>query len=111
MLIGEGDARLRRIVRLNLEQEGLEPVEASSTSECHARLQQGDVALIIISSQLPGFDAQQLALWLRLQSPDEALPVVILSFEPEDRFLTQPLRLASFRRKPFCPRGVGGRGH
>ena len=91
VLVAEEDARLRRIVRLNLQQEGLEVVEASSIRECQARLHEG------------GFDAQSLSAWLRSESPGRAMPVVILSFDAEDRLLTLPLRLAVFRQKPFDP--------
>lgn len=103
VLVAEEDARLRRIVRLNLQQEGLEAVEASSIRECQARLHEGGVGAMIISSHLPGFDAQSLSAWLRSESPGRAMPVVILSFDAEDRLLTLPLRLAAFRQKPFDP--------
>jgi DNA-binding response OmpR family regulator len=103
VMVAEEDARLRRIVRWNLQRDGFDSEEASTLAECEERLRQGDVSLVIISSQLPGFDAQQFSCWLRTQFPERAVPVVILSFEPEDRLLTLPLRLAAFRRKPFDP--------
>lgn len=103
VLVAEEDARLRRIVRLNLEREGFESLEADSLSGCQSALLKGNVALVIISSQLPGFDAQGFSAWLRSQFPLNPIPVVILSFEPEDRLLTLPLRVATFRRKPFDP--------
>ncbi len=103
VLVAEEDPRFRRIVRLNLEREGLQAVEAASVAECQIRLREGGVGVVIISSKLPGFDAQQFSRWLRFEFPHKAVPVVILSFEPEDRLLTRPLRLADFRRKPFDP--------
>lgn len=103
VLVAEEDARLRRIVRLNLEREGFETMDATSLAECESVLEQGQVRLVIISSQLPGFDAQQFSQWLRSRFPFTPIPVVILSFEPEDRLLTLPLRIAAFRRKPFDP--------
>ncbi len=103
VLVAEEDARLRRIVRLNLEREGFDTLEAASLSECESALRTTSVGLVIISSQLPGFDAQRFSTWLRAQFPLSPLPVVILSFEAEDRLLTLPLRLAAFRRKPFDP--------
>ncbi len=103
VLVAEEDARLRRIVRLNLEHEGFQTLEAGSLTECETALEQGQFGLIIISSELPEFDAQQLSGWLRTRFPLAPIPVVILSFEPEDRLLALPLRLATFRRKPFDP--------
>lgn len=103
VMVAEEDARLRRIVRLNLEREGLKSLEAASLSECQSALLKENVALVIISSQLPGFDAQGFSVWLRSHFPLNPIPVVILSFEPEDRLLTLPLRVATFRRKPFDP--------
>lgn len=108
VLVAEEDARLRRIVRLNLESEGLPTAEASSLEECEARLLGGDIGLVIISPQLPGFEMQQFSRWLRFQFPSRPLPVVIVSFEPEDRVLTMPLRRADFRRKPFDPGELAG---
>lgn len=106
--IAEEDPRLRRILRLNLEREGFRAVEVSSAAACQAVLQQGDVGLVIISAQLPGFDALQFSEWLRSEFPLRAIPVVILSFEPEDRLLTLPLRSAAFKRKPFDPSELVG---
>ena len=103
VLVAEEDARLRRILRLNLEREGFDTVEASTASECQARLKEQRVGLVIISSQLTGFEAEQFSCWLRTEFPDRVVPVVILSFEAEDRLLTLPLRPAGFRRKPFDP--------
>ncbi|GEM_PF-5201526 len=101
--IAEEDPRLRRIVRVNLEREGFKAIEASSVEACQDLLQQGDVGLVIISAQLPGFDAHSFSEWLRSEFPSKAVPVVLISFEPEDRVLAAPLRLAAFKRKPFDP--------
>ena len=103
VLVAEEDPRFRRIVRLGLEREGLEAIEAASVAECQARLREGRVGVMIISSRLPDFDAQRLSAWLRCQFPTRAVPIIILSFDPEDRLLTQPLQLADFRRKPLDP--------
>lgn len=94
---------MRRIIRLNLEREGIKAIEASSMADCQAFLHHGDVRLVIISAQLPGFDATLFSQWLRSEFPINPVPVVILSFEPEDRLMTHPLRLAIFKRKPFDP--------
>ncbi|MGE5618618.1 MAG: response regulator transcription factor [Sphingomonadaceae bacterium] len=103
VLVAEEDARLRRIVRLNLEREGFESLEATSLSECQAALQKHEIALVIVSSQLPGFDAGEFSAWLRSHFPSNPIPVVILSFEPEDRLLALRLRIATFWLKPFDP--------
>ncbi len=103
VLVAEEDPRLRRIVRLNLEREGFGTEEAGSLAECETVLLLGRTDLVIISSQLPGFDAQQFSQRLRSQFPTAPVPVVVISFEPEDRLLTIPLRLATFQRKPFDP--------
>jgi DNA-binding response OmpR family regulator len=108
VLVAEEDARLRRIVRLNLEREGFATLEAASLSECESALRQCPVGLVIISSQLPGFDGRRFSEWLRAQSPLNPIPVVVLSFEPEDRVLTFPLRVAAFRQKPFDPDDLVG---
>lgn len=103
VLVAEEDARLRRIVCLNMAREGFRTVAVPSIAECQNRLREGGVGVVIISSHLPGFDVRQFSAWLRAESPHRAVPVIIVSFEPEDRLLTLPLRLASFRRKPFDP--------
>lgn len=108
VLVAEEDARLRRIVCLNLERAGFAAVEAASLQECESALTGNDIGLVIISPQLPGFDGQQFSEWMREHFPQEPIPVVILSFEPEDRVLTSPLRAAAFRRKPFDPSDLVG---
>jgi DNA-binding response OmpR family regulator len=103
VLIAEEDSRLRRIVRLNLERGGFSTTEAASLQECESALQKYPVGLVIVSSQLPDFDGPHFTQWLRSHFPHEPVPVVLVSFEPEDRLYTLPLRLATFRRKPFDP--------
>lgn len=103
VVIAEEDPRLRRIIRLNLEREGIKAIEAASIADCQTYLHHGDVRLVIISAQFPGFDAAQFSEWLRSEFPNKAVPVIMLSFEPEDRLLTYPLRKAIFKRKPFDP--------
>ncbi|MGI5834986.1 MAG: response regulator [Chloroflexota bacterium] len=106
--IAEEDPRLRRIIRLNLEREGIKAIEATSMADCQAYLHKGDAKLAIISAQLPGFDAAQFSRWLRSEFPNKPVPVVVLSFEPEDRLLTHPLRKAVFKQKPFDPADLVG---
>ena len=103
VLIAEENARLRRIVCLNLEREGLRTLEASSLLECQARLVESEVGLIMVSSELPGFEIASFSRRLRERFPDRPIPVFILSFEPEDRLLTIPLRAGFFQQKPFDP--------
>lgn len=103
VVIAEEDARLRRIIRLNLERNGFQALEAASLKECQAHLRERLADLAIVSSHLPDFDALQFSQWLRSNFPLAPIPVLILSFEPEDRLLTLPLRVAAFRRKPFDP--------
>jgi two-component system, OmpR family, response regulator ResD len=108
VLVAEENERLRRIVRVNLERESLEALEVSSMAECQQRLMQGGVGLVLISPQLPGFEIQAFSDWLRETFPTAPIPVVILSFEPEDRLLTIPLRWAAFQHKPFDPGQLAG---
>jgi DNA-binding response OmpR family regulator len=103
VLVAEEYGRLRRIVRVNLERERFEALEASSMADCQERLMQGGVGLILISPQLPGFEIGAFSDWLRETFPADPIPVIILSFEPEDRLLTIPLRSAAFQQKPFDP--------
>ncbi|HEX2987479.1 MAG TPA: response regulator [Chloroflexota bacterium] len=103
VLIAEEDDRLRRIVRLNLEQGGFSTTEAASLQECELAIQRDHVALVIVSSQLPDFDGPHFTQWLRSHFPLDPVPVVLVSFEPEDRLYTVPLKQAAFERKPFDP--------
>jgi two-component system, OmpR family, response regulator ResD len=103
VLVAEENERLRRIVRVNLERERLDALEASSMAECQQKLMKDRIGLILISPQLPGFEIQAFSDWLRESFPADPIPVVILSFEPEDRLLTLPLRWAVFQQKPFDP--------
>ncbi len=103
VVVAEEDPRLRRIIRLYLEREGFNAVEACSLADCQALLRGSNVGLVIVSVQLPGFDVLQFSEWLRSEFPHKPVPVVLLSFEPEDRLLTRGLRLGAFRQKPFDP--------
>lgn len=103
VLVAEENARLRRIVCLNLNRAGLKTAEVASLAACQVSLLGGDFGLVIISADLPGFEIERFSQWLRDAFPDSPVPVVILSFEPEHRLLTLPLRVAAFQQKPFDP--------
>jgi DNA-binding response OmpR family regulator len=108
VLVAEENERLRRIVRVNLEHENLVALEAASMAECQARISHGKVGLVLISPQLPDFDIAAFSTWLRETFPTDPIPVVILSFEPEDRIMTVSLRTAAFQQKPFDPTQLAG---
>ena len=88
------------------EREGIKAIMLSM-ADCQAYLHKGDAKLAIISAQLPGFDAAQFSRWLRSEFPNKPVPVV-LSFEPEDRLLTHPLRKGFSQSLRPCGSGRAG---
>src|SRR5215212_5275886 len=77
ILVIDDEAEIRRSVRMILEYEGYEVVEASSGPEGIALVERQPPDLVFLDVKMPGMDG--LETLQRIKSANEALPVVIIS--------------------------------
>jgi two-component system nitrogen regulation response regulator NtrX len=77
ILVVDDEAEIRRSVRMILEYEGYEVLEASSGPDGVAIVERESPDLVFLDIKMPGMDG--LDALQRLKSSNEALPVVIIS--------------------------------
>ena len=103
ILIADDEAEIRDLLRLYLEKEGYEILEAADGEEALRALQEyGDVAMLLLDIMMPKKDGFHVLKELRKKSN---LPVIILSAKTadNDKILGLDLGADDYIVKPFNP--------
>jgi len=103
ILIADDEAEIRDLLRLYLEKEGYEILEAADGEEALQVLQKnGDVAMLLLDIMMPKKDGFHVLKELRKKSN---LPVIILSAKTadNDKILGLDLGADDYIAKPFNP--------
>ena len=107
LLIVEDHPGDRKLLRIQLEAEGHNVVEAVNGQEALAALEQGGIDGVISDIFMPGMDGFQLCHEIRRRPTDQAtVPLVLYSgtfFSTADRQLADELGANGFVRKPASP--------
>ena len=98
----EGDWRIRKLIRANLEPLGLVMQEAVSGEHGLELIREDTPDLILLDLDLPDVDAMHLETVLP-DDPCRSIPVIAMSAEPPSRQFYRCKRTAShFLQKPFA---------
>lgn len=103
ILVADDEAEIRELLRLYLEKEGYEVLEASDGEQALLLLQEcGDIAMLILDIMMPKKDGFHVLKELREKSN---LPVIILSAKTadNDKILGLDLGADDYIAKPFNP--------
>ena len=103
ILVADDEAEIRELLRLYLEKEGYEVLEASDGEQALLLLQEcGDIAMLILDIMMPKKDGFHVLKELRERSN---LPVIILSAKTadNDKILGLDLGADDYIAKPFNP--------
>lgn len=103
VLVAEPEYRVRRMIRVNLEQAGLAVMEATSYEEVARYLSAGRVGLLVLSVDLPGVRDGGTTWAPGLLSALMNMPVAVTSANAEDRQAVALWKDAVFLLKPFDP--------
>src|SRR5579862_6094939 len=77
ILIVEDEAKMRRLLELNLEEDGFATLSAGDAETGLKMLSENAVDLILTDLKLPGMDGLQFLQAVKRQNP--ALPVVVMT--------------------------------
>ncbi len=77
-LVVDGDWKIRKLIRTNLEVYGLEVVEAGDGKACFASVKKGAYELILLSGQLPDANGWNVAHELRRQAVGPEVPIIMV---------------------------------
>src|SRR5262249_22687498 len=102
VLVVDDDARVRELVRVNLEAAGYSVREAERAEEALSVVEQEEPHLVLLDVVMPGTDGWQLLQ--RMQERHGSIPVIMFSGKLEDDAAEAARRGADdFIGKPFDP--------
>ncbi|MCH5249139.1 MAG: response regulator transcription factor [Lachnospiraceae bacterium] len=102
VLIADDEPEIRDILRLYLEKDGYDIIEAADGIEAMTAIKDETIDLIILDIMMPGIDGYRV---LRNIRENNNIPVIILSAQSEDsdKILGLDLGADDYITKPFKP--------
>ncbi len=96
---------IRRLIRLNLEIEGYEVVEAVDGQDCLDLVGEAQPDLVVIDVVMPRMDGFAAAAALRADPRTASLPIVVVTTQsqPADRRRAEQIGVDAYVTKPFEP--------
>ena len=111
VLVAEDETHIRELVRMHLELEGWEVIEAASGDAALDRLRAEPVDLAVLDIMLPGLDGITVLRAMRREGPNAATPVLMLTArrEESDKVLGLDSGADDYLTKPFGVRELVAR--
>ena len=108
ILIVDDEARMRRFIRMNMELEGYQVIEAENGIKALDQIRQHTPDLVIMDVMMPEMDGFETLELLREIS---TVPVILLTVksEEEDKIHGLGLGADDYITKPFSPRELSSR--
>ena len=108
ILVVDDETRIARMIRMNLEHDGYEVIEANSGQQALDMVRSRMPNLVILDVMMPGLDGYETLQILREISQ---VPVIMLTAkgEEEDRIRGLELGADDYVTKPFSPRELMSR--
>jgi two-component system KDP operon response regulator KdpE len=108
ILVVDDETRITRMIRMNLEHDGYEVIEANSGQQALDMVRSRMPNLVILDVMMPGLDGYETLQILREISQ---VPVIMLTAkgEEEDRIRGLELGADDYVTKPFSPRELMSR--
>lgn len=103
ILIVDDELRMRRFIRMNLELEGYQVIEAENGIQALDQIRQFNPDLVIMDVMMPEMDGFETLELLREIS---TVPVILLTVRADEEDITHGLALGAddYITKPFSPR-------
>ena len=103
ILVVDDEPDLIAVLRMGLQMEGFEVLEAADGAAGLERAQADKPDLIVLDLMLPKMDGYQVCRSLKFDSRYKSLPIFILSARPgeQDRRLALEMGADDFIRKPY----------
>lgn len=103
LLIVDDEARMRRFIRMNMELEGYQVIEAENGLKALDQIRQHTPELVIMDVMMPEMDGFET---LKLLREISTVPVILLTVKSDEEDKIQGLGLGAddYITKPFSPR-------
>ncbi|MCB9431811.1 MAG: response regulator transcription factor [Ardenticatenaceae bacterium] len=108
ILIVDDESRMRRFIRMNMELEGYQVIEADNGIKALDQIRQHNPDLLIMDVMMPEMDGFET---LRLVREISTVPVILLTVKSDEEDKTRGLDLGAddYVTKPFSPRELSSR--
>lgn len=108
VLIVDDELRMRRFIRMNLELEGYQVIEAENGIQALDRIRQFTPNLVVMDVMMPEMDGFET---LKLLREISTVPVILLTVRDDEEDITHGLGLGAddYITKPFSPRVLTSR--
>lgn len=108
ILVVDDEARMRRFIRMNLELEGYQVVEAENGVQALDQIRKYTPDLVIMDVMMPEMDGFETLAMLREIS---TVPVILLTVRSDEEDINRGLNLGAddYITKPFSPRELNSR--
>ncbi|MCL4804581.1 MAG: response regulator transcription factor [Anaerolineae bacterium] len=108
ILIVDDELRMRRFIRMNLELEGYQVIEAENGIQALDQIRQFNPDLAIMDVMMPEMDGFET---LKLLREISTMPVILLTVRDDEEDVTRGLGLGAddYITKPFSPRVLTSR--
>lgn len=108
VLIVDDEARMRRFIRMNMELEGYQVIEAENGLDALEQIRKFSPDLIIMDVMMPEMDGFEA---LKLLREISTVPVILLTIksDEEDKIHGLSLGADDYITKPFSPRELNSR--
>jgi DNA-binding response OmpR family regulator len=103
ILVVDDEPDLIAVLRMGLQMEGFEVLEAADGAEGLRRAREEKPDLLVLDLMLPKMDGYQVCRSLKFDSRYKSLPILILSARPgdQDKRLAIEMGADDFIRKPY----------
>jgi DNA-binding response OmpR family regulator len=104
VLVVEDDAKIRNLVKIYLEKEGYEVIEAKDGYEAKEKIEMLDPCILILDLMLPGISGEEICTWVR-EDLKSLMPIIMLTAKvtEKDRIKGFKLGADDYVVKPFSP--------
>lgn len=100
----DDDDRMRRLLKVNLETDGIEVREGSTGEECLRLVRDEPADLVLLDLNLPDGSGWDVLAAMRSMAETRAVPVIVLSVAPPDRLMMRRFKPIDYLQKPFDAR-------
>ncbi len=111
ILVADDDEGLRQLLRLILQREGFDVVEAANGEQALARAADSDPELILLDVMMPGMDGYTVCRELKRDRRTGGVPVIFFSAAEDVTRRNEALKVGAVDciKKPIGPRDLVAR--
>jgi len=107
VLVIEDDVKIRKLLKVYLEKEGYEVLEAADGQQGMEVFERLDPCFVITDLMLPKISGEELCQWIRTEQKSD-VPLMMLTAKVEESELIKGLKMGAddYVTKPFSPKEV-----